>query len=133
VLEHLLGRCRQNAAVWRAHEVTECVELAKQGIMYQHLDAAGDAGTSSSTSTTTPSSTTQTAAVGAESAPMSLASIIAANLNMKEKLLLGACGSYLAWYVVSRRQGGAASRLSRYRKQLRDRSERLPVRSRAAC
>ena len=129
VLEHLLGRCRQNAAVWRAHEVTECVELAKQGIMYQHLDA----GTSSSTSTTTPSSTTQTAAIGAESAPMSLASIIAANLNMKEKLLLGACGSYLAWYVVSRRQGGAASRLSRYRKQLRDRSERLPVRARAAC
>ena len=131
VLKRLFERCRENAATWRAHQVTECVELANQGIMYQHYDEDGDAGRSTTSTTDTEKRPeTQTTVAGTESAPMSLAAIISANLNMKEKLLLGACGSYLAWYVASRRQGGSASRMSRYRKQLRDRGERLPVRAR---
>ena len=122
VLERLFSRCREHAAMWSAQEVTECVKLANQGIMYQNHGDAGDADRST-VETTRATSTT------AEIEPMSLAAIISANLNMKEKLLLGACGSYLAWYVASRRQAGAASRLSRYRKQLRDKNDRLPVRT----
>ena len=119
VLERLFSRCREHAAMWSAQEVTECVELANQGIMYQNHGDAGDADRST-VETTRATSTT------AETEPMSLAAIISANLNMKEKLLLGACGSYLAWYVASRRQAGAASRLSRYRKQLRDKKRPAP-------
>ena len=66
--------------------------------------------------------------------PMSLAAIIASNLTLKEKLLLGACGSYLAWFVAMRRGGGTAARMSRYRKQHKERNleramnDRLPTR-----
>lgn len=136
-VKRLLDRCRENARTWSAQEVTKCVKLARDGIEHQHHDQTDDVidpDESPMLSTRPKKTATRTsgkdaATAKSESAPMSLAAIIAANLTMKEKLLLGLCGSYLAWFIANRRHGGAASRLSRYRKLHRDKNDRLPVRT----
>jgi len=104
------------------------VELARDGIEFKpRTTTATTTATATTTSSTTDTATTDT--------PMSLAAIIASNLTLKEKLLLGACASYLAWFIAMRRGGGTAARINRFRKQHKERqlperaNDRLPTRA----
>ena len=114
------------------HSLTHTlVELARDGIEFKPRTTTTATATATATATTT-SSTTDTATTDT---PMSLAAIIASNLTLKEKLLLGACASYLAWFIAMRRGGGTAARINRFRKQHKERqlperaNDRLPTRA----
>ena len=134
----LLLRCKKNAPTWTASDVKECVELARDGIEFHastktsseaSRDAErGDSDTIATITTPPATPTTNKKQAIAEEEPMSLASIISSNLTLKEKLLLGACGSYLTWFVASRRRSRTSARMSRYRKQHREKNDRLPTR-----
>lgn len=120
-IKQLFDRCKENARNWAAQQVAECVELANDGIEYR---VPLDEPTKDTVIESPPTAE-------ARGTPMSLANIIATNLTTKEKLLLGACVSYLAWYVWNRRRGAtafSASRPSKYRKPKQQQLQRLPTR-----